>query len=192
MEIAVQIIKHLPPGWPRIIVLIGLGLLFFFPEIRRLLTKRHDEKENLERVKELLELRKLELTVVELRAKNPEAINKTIDAEIEKIFSEPPSVRESKPAAQKQEPLSWIERLKYSLAGSFTLLILGGVALWFGGRFADSDDMVKVILVELGLAVLCGFLASSIPCRNRWECVFRGFLIPALLGALTVTAMGNN
>jgi hypothetical protein len=191
MEIAVQIIKHLPPGWPRIIVLIGLALLFFFPEIRRLFTKRRHEKENLERVKELLELRKLELTVVDLKVKHPEAKNENIDSEIEKIFSEPFSVSEPEPDSQKNELLSWTERLKFSLAGSFTLLILGGMALWLGGRFAGSGDTVKVIFVELGLAVLCGLLASAIPCRNRWECVFRGFLIPALLGALTVVAMGN-
>ena len=191
MEIAVQILKHLPAGWPRIVALIGLGLLFFFPELRRLVSKRRHDKENVDRVKVLLELRKLELSVVGLQAQHPEAKNEHVDSEIARIFREL-SVMEPEPVPKKKQPLPWIERLKFSLIGSFTLLVLGGVALWLSGRFAESGDTLKVILIELVLAVMCGFLASALPCRNRWECIFRGFLIPALLGALTVTAMGNN
>ena len=192
MEIVVQILKHLPAGWPRIAVLIGLGLLFFFPELRRLLTKRHQDKEQLERVKELLELRKLELTVVDLKAKHPDAKNVNIDSQIEKIFDAPQPISEPQPVPQHTEQLPWNERLKFSLTGSFALMIIGGIALWLSGRFDQGGDTIKVVLVELGVAVICGLLASAIPCRSRWECVFRGFLIPALLGALTVTAMGNN
>ena len=191
MEIVVQILKHLPPGWPRIVVLIGLGLLFFFPELRRLLTNKHHEKEQLEQVKQLLELRKLELTVVDLKVKHPEAKNVNIDSQIKEIFSEPQPLSEPTPVPQKTELLGWNERLKFSLAGSFALMIIGGIALWLSGRFLVGEDTLKVILVELGLAVICGLLASAIPGRSRWECVFRGFLIPALLGALTVTAKGN-
>ena len=87
MEIVVQILKHLPPGWPRIIVLVGLGMLFFFPELRRALTKRHQDKEQLEQVKQLLELRKLELTVVDLRAKHPEAKNETLTRKSKKYLA---------------------------------------------------------------------------------------------------------
>jgi hypothetical protein len=191
MEIVVQILKHLPAGWPRIVVLIGLGLLFFFPELRRLLTKRQHDKERLEHVTQLLELRKLELTVVDLKAKYPDAQNKNLDSRIEKLLSEPQPPIEPTPDQQKPEPLAWLDRFKLSLAGSFALMILGGIALWFSGRFLGGDDTAKVILIELGLALLCGLLASAIPCRHRWECVFRGFLIPALLGALAVAAKGN-
>ncbi len=191
MEIVVQVLKHLPSGWPRIIAVVGLGLLFFFPEMRRLLTSRQRDKERLEKVNRLLELRKLELTVEDLKAKHPEAKNERIDSQIEEIFSEPPPVSEPTPNDQKKEPIGWIERLKFSLAGSFALMVIGAIALWHSGRFLGGDDTVKVILVELGLTVLCGFLASTLPCRFRWECVFRGFLIPALLGALAVAAKGN-
>jgi hypothetical protein len=65
VEIAIQLIKQLPAGWPRILVLLGLGLLFFFPEMRRMLTQGHREKERFGHAKQLLELRKLELTVAE-------------------------------------------------------------------------------------------------------------------------------
>jgi hypothetical protein len=191
MEIVVQILKHLPAGWPRIVVLIGIGLLFFFPELRRLLAKRQQDKERLERVKQLLELRKLELTVVDLKAKYPDAQNTHIDSQIEELLSEPQPLSEPTPELQKAEPLAWIDRFKFSLAGSFALMIIGGIALWLSGRFLGGDDAVKVILIELGLTVLCGLLASAIPCRSRWECIFRGFVIPALLGALTVAAKGN-
>ena len=191
MEIAVQVLKHLPPGWPRIAVLVGLGLLFFFPELRRFITKRHEDKENFERVKQLLELRKLELMVVDLKSKHPEAINTTIDSRIEKIFSAPQAADEPKPVSEKKEPIPWLERFKFSLVGSFSLMVIGGIALLLSGRFLVGDDTVRVVVVELGLAVFCGFLASAIPCRSRWECVFRGFLIPAVLGALVVAARNN-
>jgi len=192
MEIVVRILKHLPPGWPRIVVLIGLGLLFFFPELRRVLTRRHREKEQLEQAKQLLELRKLELTVADLRAKQPEAKNENLDSQIEEIFNSLQPISDPKPTPKQAEQLPWTERLKFSFAGSFALMMIGGIALWLSGRFDEGDDPVKFILVELGVAVICGLLASAIPSRSRWECVFRGFLIPALLGALTVAAMGKN
>ena len=183
MEIVVQILKHLPPGWPRIVVLLGLALLFFFPEMRRLLTQRLYGKERFAHAKQLLELRKLELTVVDLRVKHPEALNVSLDSQIEELLSEP------QPDPQKTEQLGWNDRLKFSLAGSFALMVMGSIALWHSGRFVDGDTG-KFILTELGMTVMCGFLASTIPCRYRWECVFRGFLLPALLGALAVAAKG--
>lgn len=192
MEIVVQILKHLPAGWPRIVVLGGLGLLFFFPELRRLLTKRHQDKEQLERVKELLELRKLELTVVDLKSKHPEAINENIDLRIQEIFSAPQPESEPRPPLIQARQLPWTERLMFSFAGSFTLMIVGGIALWLSGRFDQGGVTVNIVLVELGAAVICGLLASAIPCHSRKESVFRGLLIPAFLGAMTVAAMGNN
>ena len=191
MEIAVQVLKHLPAGGPRILAVIVIGLLFFFPEMRRLFTKRHREKDRYEQLNQLLELRKLELTVADLKAKHPEAKNENVDSQIEEIFREAESDNQSEPETTTEDRLNWIERLKFSLAGSFALMILGSVPLVFSGRFQNNADILKVFLVELSLAILCGFLASAIPGRRRWECVFRGFLIPALLGALTVAAKGN-
>lgn len=191
MEIVFQVLKHLPAGWPRIAVLVGIGLLFFFPELRRRLTQRHNDKDRVDRVTRLLELRKLELTVVELKEKHPDALNVAIDSQIEELFSEAQQANEPLISIELPEQVSWVERLKFSLVGSFALMIIGGIALWLSGRFLGGDDAVKVILIELGLAILCGLLASAIPCRSRWECVFRGFLLPALLGALTVAAKGN-
>ena len=184
MEIVVQILKHLPAGWPRIIVLLGLALLFFFPEMRRLLTKGHRDKERYGHAKQLLELRKLELTVVDLMVKYPEAQNVNLDSQIEELLSESPS------EPQKREPLDWNGRLKYSLSGSFTLMVMGAIALWHSGKFVGGDAGI-FILTELGMTLICGFLASAIPSRSHWECVFRGFLFPALLGALAVAAKGN-
>lgn len=191
MEIAFQVLKHLPPGWPRIAVLIGLGLLFFFPELRRRLTQRQRDKDRLERAKNLLELRKLELTVVELKEKHPNALNETIDSQIAELFSDVQQPVERLTTTAPLDHLPWVERLKFSLTGSFALMVFGGIALWLSGRFLGGEDAVKVMAIELGLAILCGLLASAIPCRSRWECVFRGFLIPALLGALTVAVKGN-
>jgi hypothetical protein len=184
VEIVVQILKHLPSGWPRIIVLLGLALLFFFPEMRRLLTKGHRDKERFGQAKQLLELRKLELTVVDLKFKYPEAQNVSLDLQIEELLCEP----QSNP--QEIKSFDWKDRLKFSLAGSFALMVMGSIAIWHSGKLVDGE-LGKFILTELGLTVICGFLASVIPCYYRWECVFRGFLIPALLGALAVAAKGN-
>jgi hypothetical protein len=184
VEIVVQILKHLPPGWPRIAVLIGLALLFFFPEMRRLFTKGLRDKERLGHAKQLLELRSLELTVVDLKVKHPEARNANLDSQIEGLL------RESQPEPQEIESFGWNDRLKFSLAGSFALMVMGSIALWHSGKLIDGD-VGTFILTELGLTVICGFLASVIPCHYRWECVFRGFLIPALLGAMAVTVKGH-
>ena len=43
-------------------------------------------------------------------------------------------------------------------------------------------------LVELVVALPAGLIAAAIPSRTRWICVFRGFLIPALVGVLAVVA----
>ena len=113
VEIVVQIIKQLPAGWPRVVVLLGLALLFFFPEMRRMLTRGHREKERFESAKQLMELRKLELTVVDLKVKHPEALNQYVDSQIQELMSEPPA------KLQKAPLLEWKDRLLYCLAGSF-------------------------------------------------------------------------
>ena len=191
MEIVVQILKNLPAGWPRIIVFVGLGLLFFFPEFRHMLTRRRDEDERLDQLKQLLELRKLELDVAELKANNPQAENPKLDLQIGDEFSKVTLQDEPKPKAESTEMLPWFDRIKFSLAGSSVLMTFGVLALWFGGRFLGGDDVLKVISIEVGLTLICGMLASAIPSRSPWECVFRGILIPALLGAMTVAAIGN-
>jgi hypothetical protein len=183
VEIVVQIIKQLPTGWPRLLVLLGLDLLFFFPEMRRMLTRGYREKEQFGKAQQLLELRKLELTVVDLKAKHPEALNQYVDLQIEELLSE------SQTEHQKVPLLGWKVRLLYSLVGSFSLMIIGTIALWHNGRFVDSEAGV-VILTELVLTAICSFLVSAIPGRSPWEFVFRGFLIPALIGAVAVVAKG--
>ena len=190
MEIVVQILKHLPAGWPRILAVMLLGIMFFFPEMRRRLTKSHREKEQLELAKQLLELRQLELTVAGLKSKTPESKNIKLDSQIEKIFSEPGLLSESDSDAEMTGTIEWVSRLKFSMIGSFTLMILGSIALWHSGRFI-GENAPEVILFELSLAVVCGFIAALVPSRSRWESVFRGFLIPAVIGALAVAAKGN-
>lgn len=190
MEIVTQILKHLPAGWPRIVALVGLGMLFFFPELRRVLTQQHRNKENLELAKQLLTLRQLELTVFDLKSKHPDAKNDYIDGRIQEIFTEPAQPSKANADPESASSIVWVDRLKFALIGSFSLMLLGSIALWHNGKFLGGN-VVEAIFVELGLAVICGFIASAIPCRSRWECVFRGFLIPAFLGALAVAAKGS-
>ena len=61
MEVIIQIIKQLPPIWPRLAVLIGLILLVALPQTRRILTRAGPGAKRLERAKELLAVRKLQV-----------------------------------------------------------------------------------------------------------------------------------
>lgn len=184
MEIVVQIIKQLPPFWPRAAVLLALALLLFLPEMRRVLTRSVPGKRRLDHVKHLLEVRKLELDVAALKAKIPETESSILDAEIEQILSKPVEVDE------EEDPLAWSERAKFALTGSFSLMVIGIMALWFMGRFSGSE-LIRLALLELGVALACGLIASAMPSRSRSRCVFRGFLIPALVAALSVAARGR-
>ena len=66
METIVQIVKQVPPFWPRVLVLVGIGLLFFLPEARTKLAQLGPRAKRNASLKELMELRKLELEIAEL------------------------------------------------------------------------------------------------------------------------------
>ena len=185
MEIVFQIIEHLPSGWPRIAVLAALGTLFFLPEMRRKVTWHLSDKERFDRARQLLELRQLEIEVKELQAQHPESKNELLDMEIKALLHEVPK------ESLAPERIAWPDRFRYAMSGSFSLMVLGTLALWQSGKFVDKSAL-HVISVELGYAVASGLLASAIPSRHAWECVFRGFLIPAILGAMVAAVIGNN
>ena len=184
MEIVFEILKNLPSGWPRILVLVGLGLLYFLPEMRRMLAWRLFKDERIELAKQLLELRQLELTVRTMKVEHPELTNEVIDARIEELMDA------SSTETEVPDWAPWTDRIKYALAGSCAVLILGTMALAQSGKFVGKDP-VQVVLIQVGIMVICGLLASAMPARYRWECVFRGFLIPALLGALMAAVVGS-
>lgn len=183
MEIVVQIVQQLPPVWPRVTALLGLALLFFLPEVRQWLIHKVFGRHRTDRLKHLLELRKLELDVATLKAANPAAVS-ALDAEIEKMQRQPLDDEE------QRESLSWSERAKSALAGSFSWILLSVLALTAMGHFSTVAP-TKVLMMEFVVALAGGLLASAIPSTARWYCVFRGALIPALIAALSVAARGH-
>jgi hypothetical protein len=184
MEIVLRIVQQIPPIWPRIAALLGLALLFFLPEARRFLTHKAFGEQRTEQLKNLLQLRKLELEVAALKAANPEADVSAVDAEIEKMQTLPVNDLE------EGESLAWPERARFALAGAFSGMLINSLALWVMSHF-DVLEPSQVLLKESVVAVAGGFLASAIPSRARWYCVFRGILIPTIVAALGVTALGH-
>ena len=184
MEIVVKILQQIPPFWPRFVSLLVLGLLLFLPEARRFLTRRAFGDQRIEQFRNLLEIRKLELEVAALESANPKALNSVVKAEIEKIqknqFNDP----------KDRESLAWPERAGFGLAGAFSGMLISTMALWVMSHF-DMIEPNQVILKEFIVALVGGLLASAFPSSARWYCVFRGILIPAIIGALGVTALGH-
>jgi hypothetical protein len=185
MQIFVDLIKQLPPIWPRVAALIGLALLFVLPEARRFLLNIGLGDRRSEQLNKLLQLRKLELEVAALKAANPEAGDSPVDAQIEKTR------RLLIDEEDERDYLSWSERAQLALAGAFGGMLISSMALWIMGRFSVVEPS-HVLLKEFVVALAGGLLASAIPSRTRWYCVFHGILVPALVAALSVAAGGQD
>lgn len=184
MEIAVQIIQQIPPIWPRVAALLGLVLLFFLPESRRLVLRKAFGDQKTEQLMNLLQLRKLELEVAALKAANPEALNSAVEDEIQEIQRQPVDVTTS------GDSLDWSDRVRYALAGAFSGMLISSMALWVMDYFHVVEP-THVLLKESVVTLVGGLLASTLPSRARWYCVFRGLLIPAIVAALSVVARGR-
>ena len=121
------------------VALLGLVLLFFLPESGRLLIHKAFGEQKTEKLKNLLQLRKLELEVAALKTANPEALNSAVDAEIQEMQ------RQSVDDRRAGNLLIWSERVRFALAGAFsgaagTVLVWGevsGVGIWTDGAQRD-------------------------------------------------------
>ena len=182
MEVIIQIIKQLPPIWPRLAVLVALIALLALPQTRRILTRRGPGTQRLQRAKDLLAVRKLQVEVAALRAAHPEVGDSILDEQIEGILVAP--VEEDEDAGP---PLTWMERLKLAGAGALGFMLFGVLAAGLSGR-REGVELFTVALKELLVIIPCALIASAIPARNRWGPVFYGFLMPILVVALAVTA----
>ena len=92
---------------------------------------------------------------------------------------------------EEGDSLAWSERARFALAGAFCGMLINTLALWVMDHY-DIIEPTQVLLKEFVVAVAGGLLASAIPSRARWYCVFRGILIPAIIAALGVTALGQH
>lgn len=183
MEIIVQIVKQVPPFWPRVLVLVGIGLLFFLPEARTKLAQLGPRAKRNASLKELMELRKLELEIAELETRHPQAAETEIAKQLDELLHQ----RDKTDAEPKN--IAWRPRLSLTLAGALSVVAVGTLVLWRVDRLEDHQ-LIRLALADAGLAVACSFVMSAFPCHSRWECVFRGFVIPVFVGTLIVTARG--
>ena len=136
----------------------------------------------LERAKELLAVRKLQIEVAALRAEHPEVSDSLLDEQIEGILVAP--VEEDEDAGP---PPKWMERLKLAGAAGLGFMLFGILAAGLSGR-REGVELFTVAVRELLVIIPCALIASAIPARNRWGPVFYGFLMPILVAALAVTA----
>jgi hypothetical protein len=183
VEIVVQILKQLPPFWPRAAMLGVLILLLALPQSRRWMRRGRTGERRLERARSLLELRKLELEVTILRGQANSGPSQLDDA-IEALLAEKPGPEHPAPA-----PLPWWARLRLAGLAALALWVVSLLAL-AATREPSAARLATVALREVVLLVPCALLASAIPTRARWGTVFYAFLIPVLVAALGVASRG--
>lgn len=182
MELIAQILKQLPPFWPRLVAVIVLVLLLLLPQTRRLFKRVATGDRRLDRARHLLEVRKLQIEIDALRAKNPEIADSALDSQIQVILSDPEEDEEA-----EAPPLLWWDRAKLAAVGSFAVMMVGFMGLWLTGR-RTGPELGQLALKELLVIVPCALLASAIPAGARWSPVFYGVVIPVLVVALSVAA----
>lgn len=180
METITEIIKQLPPFWPRLAAVGVLLLMMGLPQANKLLKGAATGSKRLARAKELLQTRKLQIDIDTLRAANPDLPDSILDKQIDRLLAD--TVKED-----TELPLSWPERLKLAGAGGLTLALLGVLVAGFSGKRVGVDLLIGAGK-ELLVIIPCALIASAIPARTRWVPVFYGVLLPILVVALAVTA----
>jgi hypothetical protein len=181
VETLIQIIKQVPPVWPRVLLIAALLLLVALPHGTRMFALLGSGPRRLDRAKKLLEVRKLEIEVAALKAKDPHIGTSPLDGQISRILELPPDDDAT------ESPLPWIERLKLAGIGAAVFTLFGAVAMAYSGR-REGIELVTLVFWELVAVVPCALLASAIPAHARWGPVFYGLLVPVLFGAVLVTA----
>ena len=183
MELLIKIFKQIPPLWPRIALVVVIGLALLFPKGRAVVTRGGRAKRRHERAKRLLELRKLQFDVALLRAKNPEIADSPLDREIGALLAG--AVRDED--ADEAAPLPWTIRLALAGAGTLVFLVAGALGLSIAGDQTPAQ-ITRIALRELLVLAPSALIASAIPAGARWMPVFYGVLLPVLLTALAVVA----
>ena len=162
MEIISKIIQQLPPIWPRLLILAVLIGLVALPHTRRILKRGAGGKQKLDRAKQLLELRKLEIQVEAMRAEHPNVPESALDEEIRLLLAKPPD-----PTVDDTPPLAWVERMKLAGYATLAFLVLSVLVMGFSGR-REGSELATFAFREVLVLVPCALIASAIPTRNRW------------------------
>jgi hypothetical protein len=183
VELFIRIFKQIPPLWPRLALVAAIALLLLAPRTRTLLMGGGRGKRRLDRAKRLLEVRKLQIDVATLRAKNPDVPESPLDATIERILGHP-DVHDDE---EDGPPLTWPARLTWAAAGGLVFLVVGALGLAIAGD-RTGGEILRIAARELVLLVPGVLLASALPAQARWNAVLYGALVPLLVTALSVIA----
>jgi hypothetical protein len=183
VELFIRIFKQIPPLWPRLAVVAVIALIMLAPKTRALVMRGGRGKARLDRAKRLLEVRKLQIDVATLRAKNPDVAESPLDATIARILGHP-DVHDDE---EDGPPLAWPVRLAWAAAGGLAFLAAGALGLLIAGDRAGGETL-HVAARELLLLVPGVMLASALPAQARWNAVLYGALVPLLVTALAVMA----
>jgi len=183
MEFFIQIFKQLPPFWPKVMVLLAIAALLLLPGARSLFRQASTGNRRLARAKSLLEVRKLQLDVETLRAKNPDAAPSVLDPPIKKLLAVVVEAEDEEEA----RPLEWKERARFALRGAAVLFVVSLLTLGLTGR-RTGVELLQVGFWELVVLLPCGLLAATIPSSSRWSSILYGFLLPAVVASIAVAA----
>lgn len=150
MQFVIELIQKIPAGWPRLLTFAALVVSYFlFPNLSKKLSGNAKEKQNLERMMQFLQMKKLLLDLEVLKKeKNLSVIEFPGEA---RILAE---LKESGVAAAKspEKKISYLGRLGYSLLGGFVFFLIAALFFAFG-RFHEQSsvlDSAKFLLREFG------------------------------------------
>jgi|SoiMethySBSTD1v2_1073268.scaffolds.fasta_scaffold49109_5 hypothetical protein len=187
MQFVIELIQKIPAGWPRLLTFAALVVSYFlFPDLSKKLSGGAKEKQDLERMMQFLQMKKLLLDIEVLKKeKNLSGIEFPGEA---RILAE---LKESGVATAKSpEKISYLGRLSYSLLGGFVFFLMAALFFAFGRLHEQLSvlESAKFLLKEFGFAALCGVLASLIPMGNRRASFLYGLTMPLVLGLVVLSA----
>ncbi|HEX2932228.1 MAG TPA: hypothetical protein VHV54_21050 [Candidatus Binatia bacterium] len=183
MQFVIDLIQKIPAGWPRLLTFAALVAAYFlFPDLSRKLSGGAKEKQDLDRMMQFLQMKKL-LLDIEVMKKEKNLTGMEFPGEA-RILAE---LKESGVAAAKSsEKITYWSRLSYSMLGGAVFFLLAALSFAFGHFHEHSSvlESTKFLLREFGFSAACGLVASFIPLGNRRTSFLYGLTMPLVLGLL--------
>jgi hypothetical protein len=185
MQFAIELMHQIPAGWPRLATLAAIVLAYCcFPSLLRQLVGRQQEKETLERLMRLLQVKKLLLELAALQQEKHLA-GYAFPSEARLLAA----LQDSATAvATAPGPLPYVRRLAYSLLGGAAFLLCTTLLFVCSPSHATTPWATATFLLrDAGLAAGCGLLASLLPWGTPRASVLSGVTMPLALALLVVT-----
>ena len=153
MEFAIGLVQKIPAGWPRLAVLGLIVLAYFFcPDIAKKIKGGQKEKETLERITRLLQVKKLMFEVEALqKEKNLAGFEFPRETHVLADLKQPEEVRD-----KSTEKISYVMRLKYSLLGGAIFFLLTALVFALSKlQETTAAGTLIFILRDLSFAAAC-------------------------------------